>query len=270
MGGIHSNSWAGLGGASFQGHFLYERLALRVDICSKKFTALHVTMKKVSVSGHTSKYALIVSVRRKLPTHCSMDNPTTALIGLGILCSLFYCTAFEWFMHRYIMHRRVTGLQFAFVRHTRTHHRLIEGDHTYHVSDPEIEKHIRMPLWAGPLVIGITQIPVCLVTYFSQQWVFQGTSVIFCALYFTAYEYLHYCMHLPKARRVEKGRVFRLLNGHHILHHWCMGKNFNVVCPLMDLLMGTLVVRPTRRFTQPPVGGPVPDLQPRNPQSKPA
>ena len=68
-------------------------------------------------------------------------------------------------------------------------------------------------------------------------------------------------MHLPKQRRIEKGRLFRLLNGHHILHHRYMHKNFNVVLPLADLLLGTLMLRARTHFAQ--VTGPgVPNLQP--------
>jgi sterol desaturase/sphingolipid hydroxylase (fatty acid hydroxylase superfamily) len=68
-------------------------------------------------------------------------------------------------------------------------------------------------------------------------------------------------MHLPKQRRLEKGRLFQRLNGHHVLHHRYMHKNFNVVLPIADLVLGTLLLRSKTRFAQ--VTGPsVPDLQP--------
>jgi hypothetical protein len=81
------------------------------------------------------------------------------------------------------------------------------------------------------------------------------------AAYYCFYEYIHWCMHLPKARRVEKPRFFQLLNGHHVLHHRYMHKNFNVVLPLADLCLGTLLLRSKTHFAQ--VKGPsVPDVQP--------
>jgi hypothetical protein len=82
------------------------------------------------------------------------------------------------------------------------------------------------------------------------------------ALYYAAYEFIHWCMHLPKARRVETWWMFRRLNGHHLLHHRYMHKNFNVVLPLADLLFGTLLLRSKIRFPQ-ATGPSVPDVQPR-------
>ena len=69
-------------------------------------------------------------------------------------------------------------------------------------------------------------------------------------------------MHLPKARRVERSWLFHRLNGHHILHHRYMHKNFNVILPLADLCLGTLLPRSKVRFAQPRGVG-VPDVQPR-------
>jgi len=51
------------------------------------------------------------------------------------------------------------------------------------------------------------------------------------------------------------------LNGHHLLHHRYMHKNFNVVFPLADLILGTLMPRSKTKFAQ--ARGPsVPDVQP--------
>jgi hypothetical protein len=83
-----------------------------------------------------------------------------------------------------------------------------------------------------------------------------------CALYFTAYEYMHWCMHLPKKRHVERSGIFYWLNGHHLLHHRYMHKNFNVVLPLADLLLGTMRLRSKIAFPQ-PQGPAVPNVQPK-------
>jgi sterol desaturase/sphingolipid hydroxylase (fatty acid hydroxylase superfamily) len=79
--------------------------------------------------------------------------------------------------------------------------------------------------------------------------------------YYGAYEYLHWCMHLPRERRVERSGLFFRLNGHHLLHHRYMGKNFNVVCPLADLCLGTLLLRSPVAFAQ-ATGPAVPNVQP--------
>jgi sterol desaturase/sphingolipid hydroxylase (fatty acid hydroxylase superfamily) len=69
-------------------------------------------------------------------------------------------------------------------------------------------------------------------------------------------------MHLPKGRHMERSGIFYRLNGHHLLHHRYMNKNFNVVLPLADLLLGTIRLRSKIGFLQ-PQGPSVPNVQPR-------
>jgi sterol desaturase/sphingolipid hydroxylase (fatty acid hydroxylase superfamily) len=66
---------------------------------------------------------------------------------------------------------------------------------------------------------------------------------------------------LPKARRCEKPEFFRRINGHHLLHHRYMHKNFNVVLPLADWVLGTLLIRSKTRFAQ-ATGPSLPNVQP--------
>ena len=80
---------------------------------------------------------------------------------------------------------------------------------------------------------------------------------------------MHWCMHLPKKRQVERSGIFFRLNGHHLLHHRYMRRNFNVVLPLADLSLGTLLLRAPVHFKQ--ARGPaVPDVQPRAKNPRPA
>jgi sterol desaturase/sphingolipid hydroxylase (fatty acid hydroxylase superfamily) len=61
---------------------------------------------------------------------------------------------------------------------------------------------------------------------------------------------------------VERSGIFFRLNGHHLLHHRYMGKNFNVVLPLADLCLRTLLLRSKIAFAQ-AQGPSVPDVQPK-------
>ena len=60
-------------------------------------------------------------------------------------------------------------------------------------------------------------------------------------LYQATYEYIHYCMHIPKGRWVEKLAVFRWLNDHHLQHHRKHFTNLNVVLPIADFILRTRV-----------------------------
>lgn len=57
---------------------------------------------------------------------------------------------------------------------------------------------------------------------------------------------LHTQMHMPADTFFAQWRVFRFLARHHYLHHQFTGKNYNVVCPGADVVMGTLA-RPRLR-----------------------
>ncbi|HEY4983684.1 MAG TPA: hypothetical protein VIJ24_01335, partial [Verrucomicrobiae bacterium] len=49
---------------------------------------------------------------------------------------------------------------------------------------------------------------------------------------------------------------------HHLLHHRYMNKNFNVVLPLADSILGTLLLRSKVQFNQ-ATGPSVPNVQPK-------
>ena len=91
-----------------------------------------------------------------------------------------------------------------------------------------------MAWWNGPAIIAIGMLPVTLVAWWVGHWGLAAGTLVSFSSYYGAYEYMHWCMHLPKQRRIERSALFRRLNGHHLLHHRYMHKNFNVVLPLAD------------------------------------
>lgn len=171
----------------------------------------------------------------------------------------------EWFLHRFIMHKPFFGFKYPFKAHALIHHHVFRADETYlakNREDPRVEK-IPMAWWNGVIIVAIgTSIfmgTLCLFQWFSWGW------WVLCYLvmisYYGIYERVHWCMHLPKARRIERNGIFFRLNGHHLLHHRYMHKNFNVVLPLADFCLGTLLRRSPVAFAQ--ARGPaVPDVQP--------
>ena len=182
--------------------------------------------------------------------------------GLGVAVAAIYASFFEWTLHRYVMHRPVGKFRYPFESHTLVHHRVFRADHTYHLIRPKDARTIPMAWWNGPLLIVIGLMPFTLASFVSNKWGLLCGAGMLCASYYGAYEYMHWCMHLPKKRQVERSGIFFRLNGHHLLHHRYMGKNFNVVLPLADLCLGTLLLRSKVHFKQ--ARGPsVPDVQPK-------
>ena len=183
-------------------------------------------------------------------------------IGTGFGLGIVYSSLFEWTLHRFVMHKPVGFFDYAFKAHAVVHHQTFKADHTYHlVNDTQDKRLITMAWWNGPVIIILTQMPFVLTASLTGHWALLVGSFISCTAYYCTYEYIHWCMHLPRQRNLERSGIYFRLNGHHLLHHRYMHKNFNVVLPLADFLLGTLLLRSKVRFAQ-PKGSAVPNVQP--------
>jgi len=182
--------------------------------------------------------------------------------SIGFFSNIVIGSFFEWSIHKYVMHRPVGSFRYAFQAHAVVHHQVFKADHTYHLINEDDKNTIPMAWWNGPVLILLGSSPTLIASFFTGKCaLLVGALLCFC-VYYAVYEYIHWCMHLPKARRIEKPWWFRKLNGHHLLHHRYMHKNFNVVLPLADLCLGTLMARSKIHFAQ--ANGPsVPNVQPR-------
>jgi hypothetical protein len=179
----------------------------------------------------------------------------------GIGANVIFASFFEWSIHKFVMHRPVGSFRYAFQAHAVVHHQVFKADHTYHLIVEKDKQTIPMAWWNGPVLILLGSLPSLAVALLTGHFAFLVGAIIAISGYYGTYEYIHWCMHLPKQRRVEKPWVFRRLNGHHLLHHRYMHKNFNVVFPLADYCLGTLMVRSKTRFAQ-ATGPSVPCVQP--------
>jgi hypothetical protein len=156
------------------------------------------------------------------------------------LCWVFYASFFEWYWHKHWMHTPRPPRE-AFRGHTIVHHGLYRGDESYFVSEEENHpEHILLKPYALPLIV-LGHLPVLLaIDRFLVPHTAYG-AVIACILYFLVYEYMHWNMHVPRGHLVERFRWFQFLREHHKLHHRYMQKNFCVLFPLADVVLGTLV-----------------------------
>jgi hypothetical protein len=137
-----------------------------------------------------------------------------------------------------------------FTAHTLVHHQLCKHDDTFQVHDEEQEEALTFQWWGGPALVGLNMVP-----WLGAWWALSATGLampyVACLIaiaatilvYYGAYEGFHYLMHRPRIGWLERSGPFRFLERHHRLHHVHMGKNFNVVFPLADLSLGTLILR---------------------------
>jgi len=180
------------------------------------------------------------------------------MILLTIVGLILWCSICEWSLHRFVMHKPPFGFTYAYNAHTKVHHNIYKYDETYHAQEGDDGKKIPMAMWNGPVIATLAGLPMLVFGY----KMFVLTFVVAMCYYF-CYEIIHWYMHLPKMRFVEKTNLFRKLNGHHLLHHRYQKKNYNVVLPFADMIFGTLLLRSPIKFKQCKESYCVPNVQPK-------
>jgi hypothetical protein len=182
-------------------------------------------------------------------------------LSASFAVAVVFASFFEWSLHRFVMHKPLWKFRYPFEAHALIHHHVFRADETYHLKEEKDKHLIPMAWWNGPVLVLIGTLPFAGLSLLIGQWGIATGAALAFGTYFGAYEYMHWCMHLPRTRVVERSGIFFRLNGHHLLHHRYMHKNFNVVFPLADFLLGTLLMRSPVRFKQ-ATGPAVPNVQP--------
>jgi len=177
-------------------------------------------------------------------------------IAAGFLISVIQSSFFEWAFHRYWLHRPWLPKD-CFTTHTLIHHQLCKFDDTFHVVEEEQEEALHFQWWGAPILIAINLVPWALLAWglaalelglpYAAFLIAFGTTI---TAYYAGYEGLHYFMHKPRVDFIERSRWFQFLKKHHQIHHFHMNRNLNVLLPLADLVLGTLVTKmPEARVT---------------------
>ena len=162
--------------------------------------------------------------------------------------------------NKYVMHRPVPFFNYPFKAHTLTHHHKFRADESYHLQTEADKTTAPMAWWNAPAIWAPHLAPVLGLQWWVGKPIAWGIFVAMVG-YYATYEYLHWRMHIPRKRHVERSGIFFRLNGHHLLHHRYMGRNLNVVLPLFDWIFGTLLLRSPVKFAQ-ATGPSVPNVQP--------
>lgn len=186
----------------------------------------------------------------------------TVMYGIGI-AAIWYCASqinnmtwewliaipvfiagnfVEWFMHRYVMHKRINvfGLRQIYERHTRQHHQYFtDNDATI---DTSREFRIVFFPWRVLATLGAAGLPLALIA----SWLF-GTNagyVLFITMVsqYLVYETFHYCCHCHDNWFVRNMPFINTIRRHHTAHHnqgIMMKYNMNLTFPIADWFMGT-------------------------------
>ena len=189
--------------------------------------------------GLTTSVAVLVIIAGVLRIHGLRwhDWLTIPLVLIG-------SNAFEWRVHKTVLHHRTPPFGLLYERHTPMHHMV----YTYDDMSIRSTRELRLVLIPAIGVAGVV---------FATAPLAVGTSLLFgagsgwlllmtSAFYVVAYEWSHLSYHLPPESFVGRMWLVRVLREHHRRHHHprLMQKwNFNVTLPLWDWVKRTSVPR---------------------------
>jgi hypothetical protein len=152
--------------------------------------------------------------------------------------------AFEWWIHRYVMHRPVRGLMGIYRRHTLAHHQFFT-DLEPSLDNSRDFRIVFFPPYALVAFIALSIPPAAVLIWAGAPnagWLLLITNV---ALYLN-YELFHYCCHIKDDRIVRHVPLVNSIRRHHIAHHntaIMMQRNFNLTYPIADWFFGTSDLR---------------------------
>ncbi len=138
------------------------------------------------------------------------------------------------------MHRKhFLSKYFKAVKNTFEHHAVLHHGHYYRIFTDEAvppgqDKGIRLGMLEG----FIEGLPIsALIAIISWPGAIIFEIVVF--IHHSIWNMIHLEMHKPENRFFSQWRIYKFFARHHYLHHRYPDKNFNVVLPIADYVLGT-------------------------------
>ena len=147
---------------------------------------------------------------------------------------------FEWWIHKYVMHRPVKGLMGIYRRHTLAHHEFFTDDEPTLDSTRDF-RIVFFPPYALVTFMTLSLLPAAILILLGAPnagWLLLITNT---ALYLN-YELFHFCCHVKDDALVRRIPLVNSIRRHHIAHHnpaIMMERNFNLTYPVADWFFGT-------------------------------
>ncbi len=152
---------------------------------------------------------------------------------------------FEYWFHRFPLHRRSKPIELVYDIHTKMHHVYYQWPHIVMPSMYDI-RSILFPWWAIFVHVILTGTLCRFILYPLVGWNFAWITFGAGSAYFGFYEIIHMTCHLPKNHWFARLPILSWLRRHHGLHHIpsiMQTRNFNVVLPLGDFLFRTVTTK---------------------------
>jgi hypothetical protein len=161
---------------------------------------------------------------------------------LAVPVTFLACNFFEWYVHRYIMHRpsSIKLFRAVYSRHTLMHHQFFTEDEMRFAGHHDWRVTFFPPY--ALVVFTLMSIPAAIVLGFlvsgNVGWLFISTTTSM----YLVYELMHFCCHIEENEFVRRMPFVNTIRRHHTAHHnqsIMMEVNMNLTFPIMDWLLGT-------------------------------
>ncbi len=149
---------------------------------------------------------------------------------------------FEWWIHKYVMHRLVDvfALRAIYDRHTRQHHQYFTNNEM--TVDSTREFRIIFFPWRALATFMVLGVPFAL----ALGWLVNPNAgyilMVTIVGQYLVYETFHYCCHVHENWFVRNMPFVNTIRRHHTAHHnqgIMMDRNMNLTFPIADWFMGT-------------------------------
>ncbi|HEY0138443.1 MAG TPA: hypothetical protein VGB85_30365 [Nannocystis sp.] len=172
-------------------------------------------------------------------------------LGTAIASTVFISFG-EMVLHRHLMHRQqlwgwlyrvLPDLRAQFKNHAVLHHGRYYKEFD-HEPDPAGKIFNVRILWGDSLRLIITFSPVMAALWFLVSWVSALTFLLMLVGHNLLWGVVHMQMHVPVVDSwIGRTAYFRFISRHHFMHHRQTAKNYNVVVPLADFVIGRVARR---------------------------
>lgn len=163
---------------------------------------------------------------------------------LVVPAAFVVANAFEWWIHRFVMHRPVRGLMGIYKRHTLAHHQFFTDAEPAFDSARDF-RIVFFPPYALVAFVAMSLVPATILHALGLANAALLLVMTNAGLYLN-YELFHYCCHVKDDRLVRHIPVVNTIRRHHIAHHnpaIMMQRNFNLTYPIADWVFGTSDLR---------------------------
>ncbi|MFN0313677.1 MAG: sterol desaturase family protein [Burkholderiales bacterium] len=174
--------------------------------------------------------------------YCIKHLENAAWEWLLVLPVFFFSNMFEWWIHKYVMHRLVDvwALRAIYDRHTRQHHQYF-SDSVMTVDTTREFRIIFFP-WRALFTFLAMGTPFAAALGWAVNANAGYVLMITIVGQYLIYETFHYCCHCHENWFVRNMPFVNTIRRHHSAHHnmgIMMERNMNLTFPIADWVMGT-------------------------------